>query len=200
MPRKALLAALAAALALWPRPSWTQEEDPPPAAPAGGAYRSFTSARRTFACDVPVRGWRVFEEETPSGSAAHFLGPSELDGSWRAALHVHYVDKTQPGFLPLEDAVKRARRAEPGSSRSATTVRRWRVARQSARRFEVTETRLIPPDRLPAAPAVLHHYVAFVPAGDGYFLVKLSSARDNYLDYRELFERVLQTFRILGYP
>ena len=200
--RARLLAALLAALAL--RPALAEDAEPQDnaeSAPARSpAYRPFVSARGTFACDAPSAGWQAFEEDTPSGSSAHFLGPVEDIGNWRAALPVHLIDKSQPGFVPLDDAVKRERRSEPSAERSAGPVRRARVAHGSARRFEVTETRLLPPDRLPSAPVTLHHFVAFVPAGDGYFIIKLSSSRETYLDRRELFERVLQTFRILGYP
>ncbi|MBI4348441.1 MAG: hypothetical protein HY553_16480 [Elusimicrobia bacterium] len=184
-------------------PAAAQDEDldEGEAAPARSSnYRPYTSTKGTFACDIPVSGWNPFEEDTPFGSSAHFLGPAEENGTWRAALHVHFVDKGQPGFVPIDDAVKRERRSEPFSEREAAgPVRRVRVSRASARRFEVNETRLAPADRLPAAPFVIHHFFAFVPAGDGYFIVKLSTSRDTYLRYRELFDRVLQTFRILGY-
>lgn len=163
------------------------------------AYRAFVSPKGTFGCDVPAVGWSAMEEDTPLGSTARFFGPVEEGGAWRAALHVHYLDKAQPGFVPIDDAVKRARRSDSTAERSATSVRRARVARASARRFEVNETRLLPIDRLPAAPSALHHYLAFIPAGDGYFIVKLSTSRETYLERKPLFERVLKTFRVLGY-
>ena len=162
-------------------------------------YKPYTSPKGTFACDVPVAGWQPFEEETPFGSSAHFLGPMEDAGNWRAALHVHFLDKAQPGFVPIDDAVKRERKSDSLAQRESSAVRRLRVSRASARRFDVTETRLSPADRLPASSFVIHHFFAFVPAGDGYFIVKLSTSRDTYLEYRELFDRVLQTFRVLGY-
>jgi len=162
-------------------------------------YKPYTSTKGTFACDIPVSGWQPFEEETPFGSSAHFLGPVEESGGWRAALHVHFLDKAQAGFVPIDDAVKRERKSDSLAERESGSVRRVRVARASARRFDVTETRLAPPDRLPASSIVIHHFFAFVPAGDGYFIVKLSTSRDTYLEYRELFDRVLQSFRVLGY-
>ena len=196
MPTRILRFALALALAA---PAFAQDAELPEAGPIKAAdYQPFTSARGTFACDVPTAGWVVLEEETPSGSAAHILGPAEEGGRWRAGLHVHFMDKTQPGFLPIDDAVKRERRSDASATRSASPVRRVHVNRRSARCFEVTETRLLPPDRLPAAPSILHHYFAFVPAGDGYFIIKLSSSRETYLDHRGLFEQILRTFRVLG--
>lgn len=199
--RVELLMLALAALAL--RPAWAEEAEPAedaPVAPANAsAFKPYTSSRGAFACDMPVSGWAAFEEETPFGSSAHFFGPVEESGNWRAAVHVHFLDKGQPGFVPLDDAVKRERRSDASADRESTPVRRKRVARTSARCFEVTETRLLPVDRLPAAPAVLHHYMAFVPAGDGYFIIKLTTSRDSYLEYRAQFERVLQTFRVLGY-
>lgn len=175
------------------------DDAPEAVAPKPGQYRAFSSSKRTFSCDVPAAGWPVFEEDTPWGSAAHFLGPVEENGAWRAALHVHFVDKSQPGFVPIEDAVKRARRSDPAAERTATSVRRSRVSGKSARRFEIVETRLTPGERLPAAPSTLHHYVAYVPAGDGYFIVKLSTSRETYLNYKDVFEHVLHSFRINGF-
>lgn len=197
--RADLAAILLSALLL--RPALAQDsEEPEGAAPEqSSAYRIFTSAKGTFACDVPAAGWQVFEEDTPLGSAAHFLGPAEEGGNWRAALHVHFVDKSRPGFVPIDDAVKRERRSDAVADRSASPVRRVRVSRASARRFEVTETRLVPGDRLPATPTVLHHFFAVVPAGDGYMIIKLSTSRETYLRYRDLFDRILRTFRVLGY-
>ncbi|MCX5789540.1 MAG: hypothetical protein NTX64_13705 [Elusimicrobia bacterium] len=191
------LFALALALA-FAAPAFGDEDGDEPAPVKPSAYKPLTSARETFACDIPSKGWTVIEEEAPSGSATHALGPAEEDGRWRAALHVHFMDKNQPGCVPMEDAVKRERRSDPTSARTAGAVRRFWVARRSARVFEVEETRLLPPDRLPATPSVLHHYYAFVPAGDGYFIIKLSTARETFVDYRGTFEQVLRTFRVLG--
>jgi len=110
------------------------------------------------------------------------------------------MEAGKPGSVPIDEAVRRLRAADPASGRAAGPVRRWRVARLSARRFEVTEKRLLPPDRLPARPVMLHHYYTLVPAGDGYFTIKMSTSRDTYLEHREAYERLLESFRILGYP
>lgn len=196
-----LLALLLAAPAA--PPAWAQDDPEEELAEVSegkaGAYRHYVSPRGTFGCDVPAQGWNAMDEETPFGSSARFFGPAEEGGAWRAALNVHFLDKAQPGFVPLDDAVKRARRSDSTAERSSTSVRRARVARASARRFEVSERRLLPADRLPASTSVLHHYFAFIPAGDGYFVVKLTTSRETYLEHKALFERVLKSFRVLGY-
>jgi len=158
----------------------------------------FESAHRTFAGEIPA-GWSALETESPSGFSMHLLGPAEAEGAWRPAFHVHFMEKGRPGFIPLEAALKRARRSDKLTGRRATPIFRRKVAKESARRFEVTETRLAPSSTLPARPLVLHHYYALVPAGESYFVIKLSTTRDDYLDYRKDFERFLDTFRILGY-
>lgn len=184
--RSVSLAALACVLALG---SWA----------ADARYAAYESPRRTFACDVPV-SWKGFEEDTPSGSAAHFLGPAEADGAWRAALHVHFMETGKPGFVPIEAAIKRAQRPEKATSRQATALTRRRLRGRAARRFEATETRLLPRGRVPSRPVLLHHYYAFLPAGDGYFLIDLSSTRETYQRHRDAFERALDTFRVPGHP
>lgn len=177
---------------LWAAPAAAQDAPRSP-------YRPFTATRRTFACDAPAIGWYPVEEDTPYGSAVHWLGPVEADGAFRAAIHVHFVDSRQPGFLPLDEAVKRERDGDRASGREATPVRRWRVAKRSARRFEVTETRQLPGARLPSRPLVLRHYYTLVPAGDGYFIVKLTSTQETYQEYRKDYEQMLESFRVLGY-
>src|SRR5262245_57917672 len=76
----------------------------------------YSSPRRTFTCEIP-KEWQSFEEETAQGSAVHFLGPAEADGAYRAAIHVHFVQKDRPGFVPLEAAIKRARQSDKDTSR-----------------------------------------------------------------------------------
>lgn len=162
-----------------------------------GKRKAYVSPRRAFSCEVPP-GWKAFEEETPWGFSAHFLGPAQAAGAWRAALHVHFIDRRLPGFVPVEETLKRERKADPRTGRETTPLVRWRIGRRAARRFEISETRRLPLDRLPSRPVALHHFYALLPAGDSYFVVKLSTTRETYLDYREAFERVLDTFRVLG--
>lgn len=182
-------------LALAAPQAFSQEFVQPEPAPNHILY---TSTRRTFSCEVP-KNWQAFEEETMTGSAAHFMGPSEADGAFRAALNIHFVQKGSPGFVPLEDAVKREKQSDKDTSRDSSSVQFWRVSRNQARRFEVVETRQLPREVLPSRPMVLHHYYVFVNASDGYFMIKLSSTRETYLNYKADLERLLSTFQILGY-
>jgi len=157
----------------------------------------YTSPRRIFSCEVP-KGWQAFEEEALQGSSAHFLGPAVADGAFRAAINVHFMQKGSPGFITLENAVKRERQSDKDSSRDSSSIIYGRLAGNQSRRFEVTETRQLPREVLPSRPTVLHHYYVFLNAGDGYFMIKLSTTRETYLDYRPDFERLLSTFQILG--
>ncbi|MBI3549583.1 MAG: hypothetical protein HY078_11135 [Elusimicrobia bacterium] len=160
-------------------------------------YVAFTPARRNFTCEVPP-SWPSLEEDTPSGPATHLIGPADANGAWRAAIHVHYMQKGAPGFIPLDDQLKRVRRSDKGTDRESSPLFRWRVGRYPARRFEVVEQRIVARNRLPAQPLHLHHYYAFVPAGGhDYFVVKLSSTRDSYLEYRNAFDHLLNTFRVM---
>ena len=61
------------------------------------------------------------------------------------------------------------------------------------------KTRRLPADHAPSIEDELHHYVAVIPSGESYYIVKLSSTRDVYLEYRELFVRFLRSFKPLGY-
>jgi hypothetical protein len=75
----------------------------------------------------------------------------------------------------------------------------WRVGRSPGRIFEVREERVLPEGRLPAKPVRLHHFYAFVSSGaDEYFMIKLSCAEDDFVEYRNEFRRFLRTFRVLG--
>lgn len=157
----------------------------------------YTSPRRTFSCEVP-KGWQAFEEDALHGSSVHFLGPAVADGAFRAAINVHFVQKGSPGFVTLENAVKRERQSDKDSSRESGSIIYGRLAGSQSRRFEITETRQLPREVLPSRPKVLHHYYVFLNVGDGYFMIKMSTPRETYLDYRTDFERMLSTFQILG--
>ena len=97
--------------------------------------------------------------------------------------------------MEWKDAVERLRRADKSAGREATPVKLVRSGGVLARVFEVTETRRLPPERLPSSEKALHHYVAVVPSGAGYFIARLSSSRDVYLDYKEDWARFLKSFR-----
>lgn len=184
-----LLAALLGASALH------AQDEPEPA----GRYRKYEPTARSFSCEIPSRGWHAFEEDSVQGYAVHILGPDSPTGTYRAGIDIHWVERGQSGYMDYKKAIDVQRRSDAAAERKATPVRLMRVAGMNARVFEVTETRLLPPDRLPAAPEVLHHYVAILPSGDSYFLIRLSSTRDSYLDHRDEFVRFLKHFRVLGY-
>lgn len=155
-----------------------------------GRYKTWSPANRSFSCEIP-RAWQAFDEE----DAAHVLGPDDPSSSYRAGFDVHWVERGQPGFVEWKDAVDRLRRADKDTGRQATPVRLVRSGGVLSRVFEVTENRRLPPERLPSSERAIHHYVAVVPSGAGYFVVRLSSGRDVYLDYKEDWARFLKSFR-----
>ena len=182
-----LLAALLGASALH------AQDEPEPA----GRYRKYEPTARSFSCEIPSRGWHAFEEDSVQGYAVHILGPDSPTGTYRAGIDIHWVERGQSGYMDYKKASTSS--GVPTRRRAQSTPVRLMRRRMNARVFEVTETRLLPPDRLPAAPEVLHHYVAILPSGDSYFLIRLSSTRDSYLDHRDEFVRFLKHFRVLGY-
>lgn len=166
---------------------------------AGGAkLLRWQPDSKLFYCDVPL-GWQPFEEEDPAGTAVHILGPDAPGGAYRAGIDVRWVEKGQPGYQTAKKLVDRLRRDDKTTDRHASTVRPMRIAGTLARTFEVTETRRLPPEGLPAVEEPLHQYVAVVPSGESYFLITLSSSRETYLDYRQLFVDFLHSFKSTGY-
>lgn len=151
-----------------------------------------------FACELPGPEWRGFEEEETSGPVARILGPDAPSGTYRTGISVRWVEKGQPGWRPFKDAVEALRRSDKSFGRHATSPRPLRINGILSRSFEIIERRRLPPDQLPAYEEELHHYVAMVPLGDSYYVLKLSSSRENYLDYRDAFVRFLRSFRPLG--
>lgn len=168
---------------------WAQE------APRAGRW---SPPSNFFSCDLPGPDWRGFEEEEPGGPVARLLGPDGPFGTYRTGISVRWVEKGQSGWRPFKEAVEAMRRTDKSYGRHATSPRPLRVAGILSRVFEVTERRRLPPDQLPAMEEEIHHYVAMVPLGDGYYVLKLSSSRQNYLDYRDVFVRFLRSFRPLG--
>ena len=152
-----------------------------------------------FTCDLPGPGWKAFEEEEFSGPAVHILGPDDPSGSYRAGIDVRFMDSGQPGFLPLGKELDLLRRSDKATSRGATAVEHLHAARVLARVFEVTESRGLAHDALPSSEKMLHHYVALLPSGQNYWIIRLSSTREAYLDYRETFRGFLKSFRPSGY-
>ena len=167
------------------------QADSPPARP-----QRYTPASHTFYCDVPV-GWHPFEDE--DGFAVHLIGPDNPAGTYRTGVDVRWVERGQPGWVPQKKLVDDMRRSDSVTERSATSVRPMRIAGILARIFEVSETRWLPADQLPAVAEPLHHYVAVIPSGESYYLINLSSSRDVYLDFRNMFVDFLKSFKPLGY-
>ncbi|MFH1725655.1 MAG: hypothetical protein ABII00_13685 [Elusimicrobiota bacterium] len=160
-------------------------------------YVRYSPPSRTFSCEIPS-GWTPMEEPTPRGSAVHIVGPQQARGAWRAAYHIHFFEKDKPGFVPSREALKAARRRDAG--RDVTGMSSRRVARRPARVFQVHEKRLLPAGRLPAELVALHHFYVFVPSGsDDYFVIKLSTTEEAFLDYRRELGRFLESFRVIGY-
>lgn len=172
--------------------------EPAPEAPKGD-YLPFTPGSRLFTADVPVEGWKPVEEEGPDGSVLYLLGPDSPSGAFRAVLSVRSYDKDSSQYADAKKHAELLRKDDDAVSRSATAVRPLRVSGGIlARTFEVVETRRLPSEQAPSFPEELHHYVAILPNGDGYYVLRLISARSDYLEHRDLFVRFLKTFRLLG--
>ena len=146
-----------------------------------------------------LTGWTAFEQPSPAGTVTHIMGPESAPG-WRPSYHVHLVERGKPGYREPRAMLKALRRSEDASEREATSLETWRVARKSARLFEVRERRFSPAGRLPAELRALHHFYAYVPGvGEDYFIVKLTTSEDEYLKLRPEFRRFLESMRIVGY-
>lgn len=172
---------------------------PPAALAQEGPAKQFVSYMPPsggFVCDVP-NGWSALEESSPHGMSTHFFGPRR--GLIRPAFHVHFLSKDAQGFVPLSDALRREHSSSSAAKREVTSLQAWRISKRASRMFEARERRLIPPDALPAETAVLHHFYAFIPAGEEYFIVKLTVDEDEFQDYRSEFRRFLKSFQILGH-
>jgi hypothetical protein len=156
----------------------------------------YEPASRQFRADLPPEGWRPFDEEDALGSVVRILGPDDPSGALRATLTVRLVDRDSPAFVPAKDAVDGMRRAGP--NRESTAVQSLRVSAGLARIFEITETRRVPADAGPSAPLQLHEYVAVIPRGESYFVVRLITARENYLDFRGDYVRFLKSIKPVG--
>ena len=160
----------------------------------GAQPQSRVTTSRLFSCELPS-SWNAFEEEDALGAVFHALGPDDPTASYRTGLSVRWVEPEQTGYVEPKKAVESMRRSDRAVRRNATPVLPMRVAGLLARVFEVTETRVLPLERLPAGEKVIHHYVAVIPDRAGYYVVRLSSAREVYLDFHDDFRRCLQTFQ-----
>lgn len=184
------------ALLLWAGTASAQYQQ---AARSDGGYRGYAPASGLFSCQIPASGWYPFDEEDAQGQVAHILGPENPAGDYRAGFSIRWVDPARSDYLDPKKAVDLMRRSDKATSRSSTPVRPLRVANLLARVFEIQESRTLPLERLPARSEVLHHYVAVIPTSSGYYVIKLSSSRDTYLDMRDEFTHFLKTFEPIGH-
>ena len=159
-------------------------------------WMPYEPASRLFRAELPSAGWTAFEEDDSLGSVVRVLGPDDPSGALRAALTVRLVDRESPVFAPAKDALESMRRQGPG--RESTAVQLLRVGAGLARIFEITEVRRMPADGGPISPMAIHQYVAVIPRGEAYFVIRLVTARENYLDFRGDFVRFLRSMRPVG--
>ncbi len=164
--------------------------------PAKSDWIGFEPASRLFRAELPAEGWRTFEEEDALGAVVRAFGPDDPSGALRAELSVRLIDRDAPNFVPAKEALDAMRR--PGPDREPGAVRPLRIPAGLARVFEIVETRRVPVDEGPSAPLELHQYVAVIPRGDAYYLVRLTTSRASYLEFRDDFVRFLKSFRPIG--
>ncbi len=158
----------------------------------------YVPASRLFSGEIPAEGWWPMEEETATGSVFRLLGSDSQSGAVRTVLSVRFYDKDTPGFLPIKQAVDLMRRDNKETGRSISAVRPVRVGLGLARTFEIVETRRMPSDDGPSFEEELHHYVAVIPVGEAYYLIRLVSSRATYLEYRDDFVRFMKSLRSLS--
>ena len=166
--------------------------------PRKKTWMPYVPASRLFSGEIPVEGWWPMEEETATGSVFRLLGGDSQSGSVRTVLSVRFYDKDTPGFTPIKQAVELMRRENKSLQRTVTPVRPVRVGLGLARTFEISETRRVPSDDGPSFDEELHHYVAVIPVGEAYYLVRLISSRATYLEYRDDFVRFMKSLRSLS--
>ncbi|MBI5882590.1 MAG: hypothetical protein HZB91_05750 [Elusimicrobia bacterium] len=164
--------------------------------PASGQddFAGYAPASERFSCEAPA-DWAAFEEEELSGSAVHLLGPDDRAGAYRTGIDVHFVDASRPGFIPAKTAIENLRRSDKLTRRESTPVKRFAVGKGLARTFEVWEKRSVPSELSPSVTLAIHHFVAVIESGESYFVIRLSSAEELYVDLRKVFVRFLKSFR-----
>ncbi len=162
------------------------------------AWIAYVPSSRLFSGEIPTSGWWPMEEETATGSVFRLLGGDSQSGAVRTVLSVRFYDKDTPGFMPIKQAVELMRRERKDSKRSISPVRPVRMGLGLARTFEIDETRRMPSDEGPSFEEELHHYVAVIPVGEAYYLVRLISSRATYLEYRDDFVRFMKSLRTLS--
>jgi|CXWL01.1.fsa_nt_gi hypothetical protein len=162
------------------------------------AWTAYVPSSRLFSGEIPTEGWWPMEVETAQGPVFRLLGADSQSGAFRTTLSVRFYDRDTPGFTPIKQAVEFMRREDKATHRAVTPVRPVRVGLGLARTFEVNEVRRIPTDEGPSFEEELHQYVAVIPVGEAYYLVRLASSRATYLDYRDDFVRFLRSMRAIS--
>ncbi|MBI3288585.1 MAG: hypothetical protein HYZ74_03600 [Elusimicrobia bacterium] len=173
-------------------PGSTQPE--PPKTP----WIPYIPSSRLFSGEIPSEGWWPMEEETAQGPVFRLLGPDSQSGAFRTVLSVRFYDKDTPGFTAIKPAIELLRRDNAATRRNVTPLRPLRVGLGLARTFEIVEVRRLPADDGPSFEEELHQYVAVIPVGEAYYLVRLASSRATYLEYRDDFVRFLKSMRALS--
>jgi len=166
--------------------------------PAKKPWVPYVPTSRLFSGEIPVEGWWPMEEETATGSVFRLLGGDSQSGSLRTVMSVRFYDKDTPGFTPIKQAVELMRRENKEIKRSVSPIRPVRVNLGLARTFEINETRRVPSDEGPSFEEELHHYIAVIPVGEAYYLVRMVSSRATYLEYRDVFVRFMKSLRSLS--
>jgi hypothetical protein len=178
-------------------PLRAQEMEPGEAQAPKAKHVLYLAPSHLFSCEVPAE-WGAFETEDALGPVVRLLGPDNPAGTYRTGLSVRWFEKGSLGYVDPKKAVDDMHRPDKDIRRSVTAVSHMRVGGLLARLFEVVETRTLPLERLPADEEQIHDYVAVIPSGFNYYLVRLSSSREVYLDFREDYLRCLRTFKPLG--
>ncbi|MEK7388904.1 MAG: hypothetical protein AAB036_04335 [Elusimicrobiota bacterium] len=161
-------------------------------------WTRWTPNSRLFSGEIPTQGWWPMEEESWRGPVFFLLGPDSPSAALRATLSVRFYDKDTPGYAPIKKAVDLMRRDNAATRRSMTPVRPLRVGLGLARTFEIVETRRLPMDDAPSFEEEIHQYVAVIPVGEAYYLVRLISSRSTYLEYRDDFVRFIKSLRAVS--
>ena len=111
-------------------------------------------------------------------------------GAYRTGIDV--VDASRPSG---QDAIENLRRSDKLTRRETNPVKRFAVGKGLARTFEVWEKRSVPAELSPSVTLAIHHFVAVIESGESYFVIRLSSAEELYVDLRKVFVRFLKSFR-----
>jgi len=149
-----------------------------------------------FHSELPAVGWYAHEEEDALGTVTRIYGPDSSSGSVRTTISVRLYDRSMPGFLSAKLAVEAMRREDSG--RDVTPVHAMRVAAGLARLFEINETKRAAHDEGPSIPEHIHQYVAIIPRGESYYLIRMVSTRESYLDSRDVFARFVKRLTPIG--